>query len=64
MLQLAEAIKEHSLHPPSAEPYKLKQEQTLGVGQPRLLDQRYFPEKKKGGFFIEAGASMRISQKI
>ena len=54
--RLAEAIKEHSLHPPSSEPYNLEGKHTLGDGQPRLLDQRYFHEKKKGGFFIEAGA--------
>jgi len=54
--RLAEAIKEHSLHHPSTEPYNLEGKHTLGDGQPRLLDQRYFHEKKKGGFFIEAGA--------
>ena len=54
--RLAEAIKEHSLHPPSPAPYNLEGKHTLGDGQPRLLDQRYFREKRKGGFFIEAGA--------
>jgi len=54
--RLAEAIKEHSLHPPSSGPYNLEGKHTLGDGQPRMLDQRYFHEEKKGGFFIEAGA--------
>ena len=58
--RLVEAIKEHSLHPPSSGPYsfgsKLEGKHGIGDGQPRLLDQRYFYEKKKGGFFIEAGA--------
>ena len=54
--RLEGAIKEHSLHQPSTEPYNLEGKHTLGDGQPRLLDQRYFHEKKKGGFFIEAGA--------
>jgi len=54
--RLAEAIKEHSLHPPSSDAYNLEGKHTLGDGQPRMLDQRYFHEKKKGGFFIEAGA--------
>lgn len=54
--RLVEAIREHSLQPPSGAPYNLEGKHTLGDGQPRLLDQRYFGEKKKGGFFIEAGA--------
>ena len=54
--RLTESIKEHSLHPPSQDPYNLEGKHTLGDGQPRMLDQRYFLERKKGGFFIEAGA--------
>ena len=54
--RLTESIKEHSLHPPSQDPYNLEGKHTLGDGQPRMLDQRYFHERKKGGFFIEAGA--------
>ena len=55
-LKLIDSIKKHSLIPPSTAPYNLIGEPTHGDGQPRLLDQRYFMEKKKGGFFIEAGA--------
>ena len=54
--KLIDSIKKHSLIPPSTAPYNLKGESTHGDGQPRLLDQRYFMENKKGGFFIEAGA--------
>ena len=54
--KLIESIKKHSLIPPSTAPYNLIGAPTHGDGQPRLLDQRYFMEKKKGGFFIEAGA--------
>ena len=54
--RLTASIKEHSLHPPSTSSYNLSGDHMLGDGQPRLLDQRYFMERKKGGFFIEAGA--------
>ena len=64
--RLAAVIKEQFLLPPSSDPYNLEgkhvcggvddKDHTLGDGQPRLLDQRYFHKKKKGGFFIEAGA--------
>ena len=54
--RLIEAIKEHFLHPPSVGPYNLEGLRTDADGQPLMLDQRFFNEKKKGGFFIEAGA--------
>ena len=64
--RLAEVIKAEILHPPATGHYNLEgkhvcggvedKDHTLGDGQPRMLDQRYFNEKKKGGFFIEAGA--------
>ena len=50
------AIKEKILIPPSSNQYNLDGRHTFGDGQPRLLDQRYFRERRKGGFFIEAGA--------
>ena len=55
-LRLTNSIKKDFLHPPSLSEYNLLGDPTHGDGQPRLLDQRYFMEKKKGGFFIEAGA--------
>ena len=54
--RLVNSIKDNCLHPPSQDPYNLEGRHSLGDGQPRLLDQRYFHERKKGGFFIEAGA--------
>ena len=54
--RLVSAIKEKILISPSSNQYNLDGRHTLGDGQPRLLDQRYFRERRKGGFFIEAGA--------
>ena len=55
---LIDVIKNDYLNPPAVEDYNFqhKEPKTTADGQPFLLDQRYFFEKKKGGFFIEAGA--------
>ncbi|XP_023332685.1 uncharacterized protein LOC111704627 [Eurytemora carolleeae] len=45
------------LDPPSLLPYNFQSKKyPLGDGQPLMIDQRYFQESLKGGFFIEAGA--------
>ena len=55
---VVETIKKDYLNPPSTADYNFEHHnpKTIADGQPFLVDQRYFFEKKKGGFFIEAGA--------
>jgi len=58
---LVAAIRSQLTPPPVSTPYDLSGTHGLGDGwwadgQPRCLDQTYFHEQKKGGFFIEAGA--------
>ena len=54
---LVQFVKDNLLVKPESTPYRLEDIDSLRAdGQPNVIDQRYFYEKKKGGFFIEAGA--------
>ena len=52
---LIEIIQKEYLSPPPMN-QKTMERKRRGNGQDRMLDQRYFHERKKGGFFVEAGA--------
>lgn len=57
--RLIQHIRNNWLVKPSTQPYNLTGKGSndwMADGQARMLDQRYFQQKRHGGFFIEAGA--------